>query len=372
MKEIDADELKRKLELGEPVAVVDIREASEYVDWHIHNSISFPVYSALKAGNVGAVSTRVDTLPDDRPLVVVCNRGNTSKLAASILESGGFEAYSLIGGMRGWSTVWSEARLVQTGKGCTAIIQVRRNGKGCLSYMFGSNGEAAVVDPCVDGSVYVKIAEREDLRITHVFDTHVHADHISRGQSLARATGARYFLPANERVTYSFSPLYDKDRLDFRQAMMESVVTPGHTEESTCYLINGETLLTGDTLFVESVGRPDLEKGDAGADAGARMLYKSLHEKLLALSRNVQVLPGHYSKPLGFDGVPVAASLGELIPKLEMLSLDEQAFVRTVLSNLGLKPPNFHAVIAVNEGRLNSAEIDTLDIEAGPNRCAIR
>jgi glyoxylase-like metal-dependent hydrolase (beta-lactamase superfamily II) len=137
-------------------------------------------------------------------------------------------------------------------------------------------------------------------------------------------------------------------------------------------LIDREALLTGDTLFVESVGRPDLEKGDAGAEAGARMLHHSLHDKILELAGNTGIYPAHYGRPIGFDRVPVGALLSELKSKLGLLELDEQRFVQTVLSNLQAKPPNFQRIIAINEGKAKLGWIDPLDLEAGPNRCAVR
>jgi len=371
MGQITASELKRKLELGETVAVVDIREANEYSDWRIHGSLNMPVYDALNAGDVKPLRQRVAGLPDDRPIVAVCRRGNTSKIAAQMLESLGYDASSLIGGMRGWSMMWSEARIPLTGRKDVTFIQIRRNGKGCLSYLFGSNGQAAVVDPCVDELVYTEIAKREGLRITHVFDTHVHADHISRARALSKATDAELTMPANQRAVFSFHAIHDGQTIRIGDSTVEAITTPGHTDESMCYLIDGEALLTGDTLFVEGVGRPDLEKGNAGAERGARLLYRSLHERILKFSEVLRIYPAHYSVPLPFDGVAVAATLGELRSKLELLTTNEEEFVSTILSNLLAKPPNFHIVISINEGKTNSSSIDLLDLEAGPNRCAV-
>ena len=320
MKEMTGDDLKQLLESGKPVAVVDIREANEYSDWHIHNSTNIPVYNALNSGNTDALIPHIDTLPNDRPIITVCHRGNTSKLAAHILESSGYDASSLIGGMRGWSTMWSEARIHLAARKDVLFLQIRRNGKGCLSYLLGSHGEAAIVDPCVDESVYIQIAKREGLMIKHILETHIHADHLSRARALCRTTGAQHLLPTTNRAAYSFTPMNDRNKLHIGEVSVEVIATPGHTGESVCYLVEGEALLTGDTLFVESVGRPDLEKGDAGADAGARMLYRSLQERILRLPDLVRIYPAHYSQPLGFDAVPVRAELGELKSTIDLLS----------------------------------------------------
>jgi len=367
------DDLKQLLESGKPVAVVDIREANEYNDWHIHDSTNIPVYNALNRGNTDALTPHIKSLPNDRPIVTVCRMGNTSKLAAHILELSGYDASSLIGGMHGWSTMWSEARIHLASRKDAVFLQVRRNGKGCLSYLLGSHGEATVVDPCVDESVYIQIAKREGLIIKHVLETHLHADHLSRARTLCQTTDAQQLLPTNKRAIYPYTPIRDGDKLSIGGGIsIEVIATPGHTGESICYLVEGEALLTGDTLFVESVGRPDLEKGDAGADAGARMLYRSLQERILSLPDFVRIYPAHYSQPLGFDPVPVSAELGELKSTIDLLSIGEENFVQSVLSSLQAKPPNFHAIIAINEGKTDLGSTNPIELEAGPNRCAVR
>jgi glyoxylase-like metal-dependent hydrolase (beta-lactamase superfamily II) len=371
MKEMTGDDLKQLLESGKPVAVVDIREANEYSDWHIHESTNIPVYNALNRGNTDALTPHITNLPDDRPIIAVCRMGNTSKLAAHILESSGYDAFSLIGGMRRWSTMWSEARIHLAARKDVLFFQIRRNGKGCLSYLLGSHGEAAIVDPCVDESVYVQIAKREGLTIKHVLETHVHADHLSRARALCQTTGAQHHLPTNKRAIYSFTPIGDRDKLHIGEVSVEVIATPGHTGESVSYLVEGEALLAGDTLFVESIGRPDLEKGDVGAETGAHTLYHSLKERILSLPDSVRIYPAHYSKPLGFDTVPVSAELGEIKSTIELLSISEENFVQSVLSSLQTKPPNFNAIIAINEGKADLGSTNPIDLEAGPNRCAV-
>lgn len=369
MKEITAEELKSALESGTAVTVLDIREAGEHETWSIPGSRNLPVYEALRGRNDAALTSRADSLPRGVPVVAVCRMGVVSKKAARILEGLGFEATSLAGGMRDWGGVWSTAPLPLTVPGASAI-QVRRPGKGCLSYVVASNGEAAVVDPSVDVEAYVAIAEREGCRVARVLETHVHADHLSRALALARKTGANLHLPANDRVTFDYEALRDGDRIEIGAVTVEVVATPGHTGESVSYLVGGELLLSGDTLFVEAVGRPDLERGDEGARAAARRLHESLTRRLLVLPGGTTVCPCHHPRPIPFDGEPVAARLEEVKDRVEILGLDEASFVERIVRSLGAKPPNFEAVIAVNEGKADLGGVDPLDLEAGPNRCA--
>ncbi len=374
MKEITQEDLRNRLVKGDPITVLDIREANEFADWRIHGSINLPVYNALNHGEGPRVAEKLKELPLDKktPVAVVCRMGNTSKMAAYMLNKMGYDASSLAGGISGWSGAWTEARIALSKAKDGALFQVRRNGKGCFSYVFGSKDEAAVVDPCVDTDVYTEFAAREGLNLTHVMETHIHADHISRARALCQATGATLILPENDRVAFEYSPLRDNDTLNIGDVAIKVIATPGHTMESVCYDLDGEVLLTGDTIFVDNIGRPDLEKGDAGVDASARVLYESLHNRVMKLDPDILVCPGHTSDPIGFDGKPIAARLRDIVSSVDLLKLDSETFARPIPELVGQKPPNFRRVISINEGKADLGWLDPLELEAGPNRCAVK
>ena len=369
MKEITLDELQRKLAGGEDPLIVDIRETDEYEGWHIPGSKNVPVYQQLRQGVHDGLTREATGLPRDRSLVTVCRGGFVSQKAASVLESLGYDVASLTGGMRGWSGAYSVAEIAHPSREGATVLQIRRNGKGCLSYLVGAAGEAMAVDPCVDAAIYQEIAQARGLRIAAVCETHVHADHISRARLLCEMTGAALRLPRNERVSFSYEALSDGDRFEVGGIGVSVHATPGHTGESVCYAIDDFALLSGDTLFVDKVGRPDLEKGDAGAEAGAHALHASLRQ-LLSRFEEVRVLPAHHGDPIGFDGEPVAGSLAEMRRQLPLLSMDESTFVEAILQSLQPKPPNHEQVIGINEGKVEPLGLDPLDLEAGPNRCA--
>lgn len=371
MQAIDADELKSRLEAGEPIELLDIREADEYARWHIHGSRNLPVYEDLLADRDEALVRQSGGLPKGRPIVTICRAGVMSEHAARLLGELGFDARSLEGGMRDWSGVWTEAPIGGLSRREAIVLQVRRNGKGCLSYFLGADGAALVIDPSVHAAAYVEIADREEMRITHVLETHVHADHLSRARELCRITGAELLLPQNRRVNFHYAPVRDGDRRVIVGLGIEVIATPGHTSESVCYLVEEELLFTGDTLFVDSVGRPDLERGDAGAEAGARQLHHSLHERLLRRFDDVRFFPCHHARPIGFDRTPIGASLADARRRLDLLRADEREFVRRILASLGAKPCNFDGIIAINEGKATLGEQAELDLEAGPNSCAV-
>src|SRR5205085_4353554 len=130
--------------------------------------------------------------------------------AAEQLRARGIAARSLVGGMQAWSHAWNTA-VVPVAGSAAEIIQVRRTGKGCLSYLVGAAEEAVVIDAALDPAVYQALAAEHGWRIRQVLDTHIHADHLSRSRRLAAATGARLYLPAQERVRYPFTALRDGD-----------------------------------------------------------------------------------------------------------------------------------------------------------------
>ena len=275
----------------------------------------------------------------------------------------------LDGGMQAWSLAWNLAD-VPAGKEDAAVVQVRRTGKGCLSYVVASGGEAAVIDPSADVEIYVALARRRGWTVTQVIDTHVHADHLSRARALADRTGATVRLPANRRATCAFAPIADGERLCVGGAALTAIATPGHTDESLSFVLDGLAIFTGDTLFVDGVGRPDLHAAPDAARAKAQALFRSL-SRLRALPADLLVLPAHTSAPVPFDGRPVAARLRDIEPWLASWLASEDGFVARVTSQLPPTPPNFARIVALNE-RGESPEGDPVELEAGANRCAVR
>lgn len=364
---ISVDALRDLLERREPVTVLDIRPTAQREEWSIPDSRHVDAYEALWAGDADALS-RVD-LPTDRPVVTVCAAGNTSLIAADQLRRRGLKALSLHGGMRAWSLAWNAADVSVPGSQA-AVVQVRRTGKGCLSYLIGSAGAATVIDPSVDVGVYQQLAQARGWQITKVIETHVHADHLSRARDLARVSGAELYLPEQQRVKFPFKAVKDGDALKVGSSHLEALRTPGHTFESTCYLLDGRALFTGDTLFVNSVGRPDLKAADpAESRTRAHALYASLR-RLFGLPVETLVLSCHTSAPIAFDGRPIVASLRDVRTAVSLLAEPEAAFVDALLKRIPPTPPNHLPIVMYNEaGEL--PEGDPTMLEAGANRCAV-
>jgi len=229
---------------------------------------------------------------------------------------------------------------------------------GCAAYLFGCGtvGRCAVVDPrAEDIDAYVAFAAANKMRIAQVIDTHVHADHRSGGVALARATDAAYRLHESADVRMPFTPMRDGEEIELGNTRIRVLHTPGHSPESVTLVVTDLKrgsdpwfILTGDTLFVGAVGRPDLP---GRARENAAQLYTSIHEKLLTLPDNLEIYPGHFSGSLcgvGLSGKPSSTIAFERRWN-PMLSLDRDAFV-AALADVPAKPTEMARILASNRG----------------------
>src|SRR5438132_7269390 len=362
---ISREALRELLEQGAPVTVLDVRPAAERAEWSIPGSVHVDAYDGLRRGDPTVLEDFHPTNGDR--VVTVCAAGKTSMLAAERLRARGLDAVSLEGGMRAWSLAWNTAELPSPGS-TARIVQLRRTGKGCLSYLIGSHGDAAVIDASLDPHVYQRVADTNGWHIRTVLETHVHADHLSRARAIAADTGARLCLPTTDRVSFQYEPLSDRDTVRVGSAGLRALRTPGHTPESTCYLLDDRALLTGDTLFLAAVGRPDLEATTEQSESRAHVLYASL-QRLVALPPDTVILPAHTSEPVAFDGRPISATLRQVRERTPLLHETEEPFVSQILTRLPPTPPNHHRIVALNEA--GTLPDDPTELEAGANRCAV-
>jgi glyoxylase-like metal-dependent hydrolase (beta-lactamase superfamily II)/rhodanese-related sulfurtransferase len=362
---ISSEALRELLERGAAVTVLDVRPAAERAEWSIPGSVHADAYDALRRGDPTALADFRPTNGDR--VVTVCAAGKTSMLAAERLRARGLDAVSLEGGMRAWSLAWNTADVPCPGS-TARIVQLRRTGKGCLSYLIGSHSDAVVIDASLDPQVYRRVAEKHGWRIRTVLETHVHADHLSRARALAADTGARLCLPTTDRVSFEYAPLRDGDTVRVGSAGLRVFHTPGHTPESACYLLDERALFTGDTLFLAAVGRPDLEATTDQSRSRAHVLHASL-QRLVALPPETAILPAHTSDPVAFDGRPISATLEEVQERTSLLRETEETFVSQILTRLPPTPANHHRIVALNEA--GTLPDDPTELEAGANRCAV-
>ena len=361
---ISTDTLQRWLTEGKDVTVLDVRPMHERAEWFIPGSIHLDAYDQLKRKDPAALA---GIEPDKRiPVVTVCAAGKTSQLAAALLSKQGYTAYSLTGGMKAWSRSWNTATLTFADY---EVLQIRRTGKGCLSYAIASMGDAIIIDASLPVEVYEHILREKCWTLKGVVETHIHADHLSRSRSLADAMQAPLCLPLHSKVDYAFTPLTDQERISVGAATFQVISTPGHTMESISLLLNDEVLFSGDTLFLNGVGRPDLKADEQQAAQKATYLYDSL-QTLLSLNDETIVLPAHTDTPVPFNGEAICEKLSDIRHRLPLLQMAKDNFLKTILRNTAPPPQNFLTIVQKNIHG-DGLEADAIELEAGANRCSI-
>jgi glyoxylase-like metal-dependent hydrolase (beta-lactamase superfamily II)/rhodanese-related sulfurtransferase len=339
--------------------LLDVREPDEVAEWQIPGVHNIPL---------GLLEARLNEVPRDRDIVVICAKGLRAQQGAEFLVESGIPSRVLEGGMSSWGSTYDHVAGEFAG---ATVVQIRRRGKGCLSYVIGAGERAVVIDPSRDLRQYLGVASEYGWTITHVLDTHLHADHLSGARELSSAIGASLWLNPADPFTFAYEPLSDGKSIELTPGVdlvVSSVSVPGHTEGSTMYQLGDRAIFTGDTLFLESVGRPDLADE---AEGYAHHLFHSLHERVLPLDDEIMVFPAHFGSGVEVRADEfVARHLGELRLALAPLTFSEDEFVAWAIANVKDRPGNYRQIVCINAGR---AEMDpnSADLELGPNRCAI-
>lgn len=373
LKGMTAAELTKKVLSTESIFILDVRNESDFNEWKIEGNqvktVNIPYFEFLED-----TDSVLDKIPDNQAVLVVCAKeGSSIFVAEQLIEHGISNVSYLMGGMRSWNEYLEPVKVGELKDG-GCIYQFVRIGKGCLTYMVISHGEAIIIDAVRMTDVFLDFAKANNAVIKHTIDTHLHADHISGGRSLAELTGASYWLPPKDadEVIFEYHKLEENADITVGHTRIniEPVYSPGHTIGSTSLIVDNQYLLSGDILFVQSIGRPDLA-GKAG-DWADDLRY-TLYNRYKQLSDDLIVLPAHFGKSteLGERG-QVAARLGDLYRDNPGLNIqDESEFRNRVTENLPPQPNAYVEIRQTNMGRIISTDEDQREMEIGPNRCAV-
>lgn len=369
---ISIAELLEKIDAGERFLLLDVRNDEEFARWRVEGR--HPVETFHRAYfDFIEDETLLDQVPRDRgPIFAVCAKGDSSDLIAEMLRDRGADARNVAGGMVAYGEYLQPVRvpLDLDENSEFEIWQMNRRGKGCLSYVIRSGEDAIVVDPSRNIAEYERFVEGLGAKIVDVFDTHVHADHISGGPALAPRHQARYFVAGRSDVGGAVDG--EQIRLGGEHGVTVTVkvlATPGHTPGSTSFLIGRNHLLSGDTLFVASVGRPDL--GGHVVEWG-KMLFHTLTDRFSTLPDDLVVLPAHYASTSEIDAQGVVCGrmgvLRQTVPELQIHS--ESEFVEAMKKSLTTPPAIYEQIIKVNLGERSVDPETASEWELGKNQCA--
>ncbi len=372
-----AEELARLLEVGEPIQIMDVRAPHRLTQGRIDLAPGHRFHNVRGSELINRTSIESTGLDPELPVAVVCAMGKDSAVLAFHLARLGLDARSLEGGLDAWYKV-TLPRELDPSESLDRLVQFDRIGKGCLGYLLLSDGEAVIVDPPLDAGAYLSAMEGAGAHLVAVLDTHAHADYVSGAVPLARELGVPYFLhPADAVYPYDgspgrieFEPLSDGQALPFGRSVLTATHTPGHTEGSMSILVDDRVALTGDFLFVESIGRPDLGGKE---DIWAQALWESVERAKAGWDRLTDVYPGHYAgESERRMGRAVGIPLGSLLEENPILRIGtRQEFVEFILDNRAPFPESYRKIKALNLGLAPLDSQEVRELEVGRNECAL-
>ena len=391
--EIKPADLKEKIDTGKDVFILDVRTPEEYAAWHIsygrHRDPSLlPIDKLFESPNEA-----VTEIPKNKEIVTVCAHGIRSAMAAGLLNQLGYNAKSMSGGMSQWNSVYDIALIPVRPDSPVRIWQVRRLSKGCIGYVIAPTNEpmATIIDPaCQIDEGFNKIVKENNLEITNIVDTHLHADHVSAIHKFVKISNVNAYISQSEGYNIqnsdglNFKLLKDGDKIQLGLGIfLESIHTPGHTNGSMSLLLEtGEEdgsftndknkifLFAGDTLFIDGIGRSDIQ--DRPEQFGA-ILYDTYHKKFSRFSDSTIILPGHFNNSsIKLENRRPISDTLEAIKKIVIpLSMDKEQFINFIVKAMPTRPSNYKKILEINKTLRGCNEILLGDLEAGPNSCAI-
>jgi glyoxylase-like metal-dependent hydrolase (beta-lactamase superfamily II)/rhodanese-related sulfurtransferase len=407
---IRPSELKRKMDKGEDIFILDVRSRQEHDQWTISYD-NYPDSLVIPIDTLASVDA-LKQIPKNKEIITFCAHGQRSSMAARTLASLGYNVRTVEGGMAGWSRLYDVAALNLNSTSTLKIWQIRRISKGCMSYIIVSTKEkkATIIDAtCNIDTVINTLLQENELTVSRVLDTHMHADHLSGSIKIARKYGSEVAISGFEgydtnQVSSEKDPKYrlisEGQKFELGDGYyLEAIHTPGHTDGSMSFLLkidNATTkntiinehkggdddfvrysdndknpdyyLFTGDTIFVNGVGRPDLHKK---SQEFTNKLFDTYYQVIFNLPDKTIILPAHHSS--GFEHEkPVLDSLGSIRQKLAPILDSENRFIDFVTSNIPPHPMNYEKIVYLNKNLISCDMVNQADLESGPNSCGIR
>ena len=360
---------------GHDFTLLDVRNNEEFGRFKVEGpqlskmiNIPYMEFIELEEESVARVE-----VPKDEPIRIVCAKEGSAKFVGEILANNGWtDVRYLEGGIKTWGNMLAP-KLIASQKGYE-LYQFIRPGKASCSYGLIYKNEMVVFDPSRNIDFYRHFAGEHGSKLVKTFETHLQADYISGSQQLSVKTGAQIVGHENDfqGAAFDYRAVNDQDTFSFSEGGPEirAIHMPGHTPGSTCYLIDSYYLVSGDTVFIMSIGRPDL---GGKAEEWSKLLYGTLKTKIAELGDDVIVLPGHYiewseanSEQLFID------TLGSIKHKnADIYGIGEEAeFVRFIQDNMRKQPDEYAQIRKVNAGLLDVDDEDQEIMDLGKNECA--
>ncbi len=368
-----ADDLFAWLVNRDDFLLLDVRNDVEFARFQVEGPYPFEMVNVPYMEFIEMEDESVAKVPRGKKVRIVCAKEGSSKYVGEILVNHGFtDVAHLKVGIRTWGNLLAPARIGQN-EGYE-LHQFRRPGKASCSYGLIHGEEMMVFDPAKNIDFYLDFAKDRGCTITKTFETHRQADYISGSASLRRRAAVEIVAPDDDfkAARFPYTPARHGDIQRFREGgpTVEVIHTPGHTPGSTCYRIDGKYLITGDTVFIQSIGRPDL---GGMAEAWSEMLFKTMTEILLKLDDNTIVLPGHYMTWQEADANLIFAAPMHRIKQFnaDIYAIDDaKDFYAFIQSHMRPQPEEYARIRDINAGLVKVDEEQQEIMDIGKNECA--
>ena len=351
--------------------LLDVRNPTEFARFRVEGPRLVRMKNVPYMEFVEFEDKSVAKVERGRPVRIVCAKEGSAKYVAQILMNAGFDdvAY-LTGGIKSWGNMLVPLTVKENGY---TLYQFLRPGKASCSYGLAAGKEFMLFDPSRNVEFYAAFARSKGLAVTRTCETHLQADYIAGSRIIAPALGAVLCAPPHDfaEASFAFTPAKDKDAYIMPNGPTVRVLhTPGHTPGSTCYLVDDAWLIAGDTVFVRSVGRPDL---GGKAEDWSKLLFRSLTLTIGELNDSVTVLPGHFADwSEARPNMVVADSLGAIRARnKDIYSMKSEAeFYAFIKDHMRPQPPEYAKIRLVNAGLAEADPEEQEILDLGKNECA--
>ncbi len=369
-----ANDLFEYLTNKEDILILDVRNEDDFGRFSVEGPFPFDMINIPYFDFMEDEDASVAKVSRKKPVKVVCAKEGSAKYVGDILVRNGFEDVAfLTGGIKTWGNLLAPKRINPVSDDY-ALYQFIRPGKASCNYGLLYKGEMVIFDPSRNIEFYGSFANSQNAKIVKTFETHLQADYISGSKQIANETGAEIFAHNGDFIDASFkySKVNDSEIYTVGKAGPEIKVlhSPGHTPGSTSYIIDDKFMISGDTVFILSVGRPDL---GGKAEEWSVMLYSTLTDKVMKLDGGLNVLPGHY---MDWNEANSELIFSEKLEKIiehnaHVYNMDSpERFTQYIKDNMRKSPEVYGEIRKVNAGWID-VDINEADImDLGKNECA--
>jgi len=367
----EAKDLFQWLTTKEDVVVVDVRNESDFSKFHVESPYPFSLHNISYYEFMEDEEGSVSRVPKGSRVRIVCAKEGSAKYVAEIFDKFGYDVGYLLGGIKTWGNLLVPKLLT---KGTDyELYQFIRPGKASCSYGLICGKEMMLFDPSRNLDFYLGFAAEKGCMVTKTFETHLQADYIAGSRDISKRTGAIFYGNDGDFSTSKnpYTPLADGDihRFSLGGPSVRVLFTPGHTPGSTSFVVDERYIISGDMMFIHSVGRPDL---GGKAEAWAGLLYDSI-QMIKKMDPSLMVLPAHYMDwEEANEDLLFTRALAEVLERnkdiYELETLD--AFIAFIKANMRPQPEEYAVIRLVNANLREEDEEKQEELDLGKNECA--